>query len=92
MAYILMALMTLMMMRNTLAILMLFHHFSNILLFRLMVMDLADLVTRIGIPCARSIFDEYILLLDLCLIARNRNLRLNEKKLYTLFIYTLSDR
>jgi len=93
----LMALMTLMMMmnmlailtmsmRNMLAILMLFHldipnislfhlDIPNIALFSSMVMDLvsllADLVTRDGTPCARSIFDVYILLHDPCLITRN---------------------
>ena len=76
-------------MRNMLAILMLFHlDIPNIALFLSMVVDLADLVTRDGIPCARSIFDVYIVLHDPCLITRNRNLRLKEKKLYTLFIYT----
>ena len=84
-------------MRNMLAILMLFHlDIPNISLFHLNIPNIAlfpsmvvDLVTRDGTPCARSIFDVYILLHDPCLITRNRNLRLKEKKLYTLFIYTI---
>ena len=81
MAYILMALMILMM-RNTLAILMLFHQdIPNISLFPLMV-DLVDLVTRDGIPCIRSIFGVYILLLDVSYRSQSKiTLRSNEKKL-----------
>jgi len=94
MAYILMALMILMM-RNMLAILMLFHQdIPNISLFPLMMVDLVDLVTKDGTPGPiRSIFDVYILLLDLCLIARNRRLLYDRmKKSYIYCLYTLSDR
>ena len=83
MAYILMALMTLMMMmnmlailmmsmRNMLAILMLFHldipNISHIFFPQWWWWTLRTLVTRDGTPCARSIFDEYILLHDPYLI------------------------
>jgi len=73
MAYILMTLMT-----STLAILMLFQDIPNISFSPSMVVDLVDLVRRT--LCVRPIFDVYILLFDPYLIARNRSLRLNEKK------------
>jgi len=59
--------MVMMMMRSTLTTLMLFPpDIPNISLF-----PSADLAIRDSIPFARSIFDVYILLLDLCLNARN---------------------
>ena len=56
------------MVRNMLAILMLFHQdIPNISLFPSIMVDLADLVTRDGTPLTRSIFGVYILLLGPCL-------------------------
>ena len=87
MIYISMTLM--MMMMSTLATLMLFpQDIPNISLFPSNGGGLGGLGDK-GRYSFRSIDFRCILLLDPCLNARNWSLRLNEKKFYTLPIYTL---